>query len=513
MISETTSATPEIGWGITGQVEALFAKSAADPHGAVSPSIYETARIITLAPWLYGQDERVEFLLNQQRPDGVWGGPGEYAMVPTLSATEALLRDLTNSKATRPPRSQVARAAERGVGALRRMLRLQHRPQFSDTIASELIVPALIQDINWLRGSTVLEIPEGAAVGLLQRLRSDPAPVSPKLKHTLEIFGASPALTAVDPVAGNIGCSPASTAAWLAAGRHTDRAGPAVCYLEDVVKRYSGIVPSVAPITTFEYAWIVTTLCSANINAAVPPRVRDTLRHALTGQGAAVGEGLLCDADTTAETLFALLCIGDVRKPDVLLGFDTGEHFCCWPGERNPSVSANAHVLEAIANYVARTGMRDSSFGPIIRRVSAWLEARQHSDGNWVDKWHASAYYATAVCVRAMTVIGGRTAVDRARRWVLETQRPDGSWGRWCGTSEETAYAVQILLRGGVATPAMIDAAVRGADYLRRPNDSAQPPLWHDKDLYAPGRVIAAEVLAALHLVQCAVGEPIVSGR
>ena len=26
------------------------------------------------------------------------------------------------------------------------------------------------------------------------------------------------------------------------------------------------------------------------------------------------------------------------------------------------------------------------------------------------------------------------------------------------------------------------------------------PPLWHDKDLYAPGRIVAAELIAVLHL-------------
>src|SRR5262245_1205198 len=32
-----------------------------------------------------------EYLLTTQHPAGHWGGPGAYALVPTLSATEALL--------------------------------------------------------------------------------------------------------------------------------------------------------------------------------------------------------------------------------------------------------------------------------------------------------------------------------------------------------------------------------------------------------------------------------------
>ena len=59
----------------------------------------------------------------------------------------------------------------------------------------------------------------------------------------------------------------------------------------------------------------------------------------------------------------------------------------------------------------------------------------------------------------------------------------------------------------------MIGAAVRGADYLRHTTGSDHPALWHDKDLYAPKRVIAAEILAAQHLVHSRAGDRIGSGR
>ena len=91
--------------------------------------------------------------------------------------------------------------------------------------------------------------------------------------------------------------------------------------------------------------------------------------------------------------------------------------------------------------------------------------------------------------------------VDRARHWVLATQRPDGAWGNWCGTREETAYAIQILLGDGRAPSRQaLAAAARGRAFLQASEDSGDPPLWHDKDLYAPINVIQAEVLAASHL-------------
>jgi hypothetical protein len=79
----------------------------------------------------------------------------------------------------------------------------------------------------------------------------------------------------------------------------------------------------------------------------------------------------------------------------------------------------------------------------------------------------------------------------------------DGSWGRWGGTYEETAYAVQTLLQTCVsrANGAVEQAAARGCVFLQRSiGDQKHLPLWHGKDLYTPIRVVQAEGLAALHL-------------
>ncbi|MFD0850660.1 prenyltransferase/squalene oxidase repeat-containing protein, partial [Actinomadura adrarensis] len=86
--------------------------------------------------------------------------------------------------------------------------------------------------------------------------------------------------------------------------------------------------------------------------------------------------------------------------------------------------------------------------------MSAWLADRQQADGSWADRWHASPFYATTAATLALHSFGtprGRHAahVDRAVRWVLATQHGDGSWGRWGGTAEETAYALHILLLTG----------------------------------------------------------------
>src|SRR5690348_15962583 len=99
----------------------LVASLLRQPWGQVSPSVYETGRLVTLAPWLPGHAERVTFLLHRQRVDGGWGAPGGYQLVPTLSATEALLATLRRAGAsgTVGMRTQeLADSAGRGLQAL-----------------------------------------------------------------------------------------------------------------------------------------------------------------------------------------------------------------------------------------------------------------------------------------------------------------------------------------------------------------------------------------------------------
>jgi halimadienyl-diphosphate synthase len=89
---------------------------------------------------------------------------------------------------------------------------------------------------------------------------------------------------------------------------------------------------------------------------------------------------------------------------------------------------------------------------------------------------------------------------------VLATQRADGSWGRWEGTLEETAYAMQTLLlpervQGHAMDERYARAAARGLEYAQHGGEmSDYPSLWHDKDLYTPIAIVRAAILAALHL-------------
>ncbi|MGC1213919.1 MAG: prenyltransferase/squalene oxidase repeat-containing protein, partial [Micromonospora sp.] len=216
-------------------------------------------------------------------------------------------------------------------------------------------------------------------------------------------------------------------------------------------------------------------------------------------EGAATGPGLPADADTTAATLYALAAVGRPVDPACLFRYDLGTHFCTWQGEDGSSVTTNAHVLEALGRPGAGA---DGWAVSAARRVTHWLLDQQQPDGSWSDRWHASPYYATASAVSALSGHGGPEvvpAVERAVDGVLEGRHADGSWGRWGGTAEETAYAVQILVAGRPRPE--VDAALAGAvGHLRVTAAIQHPPLWHDKDLYHPPLIVRAAVVSARKL-------------
>jgi halimadienyl-diphosphate synthase len=300
-----------------------------------------------------------------------------------------------------------------------------------------------------------------------------------------------------------VGCSPAATAAWL-----PDRTGchAAVGYLDAVQNRGSGPVPGVTPITVFERAWVLAALTAAGISVTVPRELVGSLHAAFGECGVAAGPGLPPDSDDTAAALYALAQLGSPRSLDYLMAYRVDAHFSCFPDERTPSISTNAHVLQTFGKYLEHNLPQRFRHHVAMSNLSGWLRDHQEADGSWWDKWHASPYYATACCATALhrhSRSASTSTVSRAVEWLLDSQREDGSWGRWSGTYEETAYAVQTLLQTCVsrADNAVEQAAARGCVFLQRSGgDHQQPPLWHDKDLYTPIRVVRAEGLAALHL-------------
>ncbi|WP_242584995.1 prenyltransferase/squalene oxidase repeat-containing protein [Streptomyces sp. MST-110588] len=502
----------------------LLNEATADDLGQSTPSVYETARLVSDAPWLEGHSRRVRFLCERQNPDGTWG-TAEHGLLQTLSAAEALLTVLARGDDVHVPRPQLVNTTALAVTRLSHSLgNHQCPPTLPDTVAVELIVPALIDRIHQHLGrcarsrppfllpwasSILLARPKGCLPSVLAELRAavyQGEPLPEKLWHTWEIL--APATEHPDrhirPYEGAVSCSPAATAAWLGRPHDSERRQAGLRYLHRIQSRYGGPVPVAAPITTFERAWIAGLFAHHGVPHTPPPALLAGLRDALGEAGAPGSPGLPPDADDTAAVLYALLHHGDHIRPDSLMPYFTDDHFCCYPEERSPSSSTNAHALEALVLYVARHPADRGRYRSVIRRTIDWLLAQQHPDGSWSDKWHASPYYATACCVRALAAFAGpvaHPALARASAWALATRLPGGRWGHGAnGTVEETAYAVWILLGRTPQTGAARQALTSARRILQAEcvTDNI-PALWHDKDVYAPLRILRATRLAALH--------------
>ncbi|MFD5513620.1 prenyltransferase/squalene oxidase repeat-containing protein [Streptomyces sp. NPDC127051] len=528
-MTTTNTPSPANTFDAPAAAAKLITDLIAAPWGRPTPSLYETARLVTLAPWLTGHHRRLQHLLGAQHSDGNWGPAVSegFALVPTLSATEALLTTMQRTPAlSGTDRARVTESAHRGLQAALRQLTSRRTP-LPDTHAIELVVPALIEAVNthlhqlhdapspdlpaW-PGPGRLPLPPDVDPTLLASLRSRlqaGGPVPDKVLYSLETTGdAARGARAVRPVPpGTVGASPAATAAWLGPA---PTSGPALRYLETVVSDNDALAPAPVPIDVFERAAVVGVLARAGLRPQVPAPLVKGLIDALGPEGAPGGAGLPADGDTTSIVLFTLAQLGIPQDPGCLFKYEQDDHFCTWPGERTASPSTNAHQLEALGQYLASAGPNPPDaprYQAAVTKTSTWICDQQRADGSWDDKWHASPYYPGMCCTLALAHYGVGAAgavVDKAVHWVLSTQRPDGSWGRWQGTVEETAYALLTLqLSHRAPRPAAERAIARGSAYLlshiTRPDEAV---LWTGKDLYHHRPLAQAPAVAALHLAQ-----------
>jgi len=179
-----------------------------------------------------------------------------------------------------------------------------------------------------------------------------------------------------------------------------------------------------------------------------------------------------------------------------VLTYEEKNHFRCFDLEVNPSISANIHVLGALTQ--AGLDKNNSS----VQKVLIFLEQARGQNPFWVDKWHSSPYYATAHAVIACAGMADEF-VNESVEWLIETQEPDGSWGTYFPTAEETAYAIQALWVWNEKSARVPQSIFRkGAQWLYEHMDEAYPPLWIGKCLYSPKLVVRSAVISAFTLAQ-----------
>lgn len=468
--------------------------------GAVSETAYDTAVVARLVSARDPQQPAFPatsgWLRRHQHADGSWGGriaTGHDRLVSTLAALVRLAE---------LPDAWAQASAQDGAAYIWRHARdWQDDPH--ETVAFELLVPQLLAEARQ-RG---LPLPYEVFAPVLalrdEKLGKIPAgylyDAPTTLLHSLEFLGRgldAERILARRGLNGSYGCSPSATAHVLMRAR------------DDAAERYlhrvmgvalNGGAPTIFPFEVFERGWILYNLGQTGVAIAGTGCHRRYLLDSLTPGGVGMSrEGLQPDCDDTAMALIVLGRAGGAVDLDLLRPFEREGWFSTFPFERTTSNTVNARVLEALK---VGAGAALSRHTPTIAKIARFLDGQRLDGAYWQDKWHVSPYYATAQVTLAARGVAD-ALLEGTRAWLLRTQRPDGSWGRYGGTSEETAYALQALhalapVGDRLAAPAM----ARGVGYLAEHfDDTDYPELWIGKGLYTPYAIVRSAIIAALML-------------
>ena len=138
-------------------------------------------------------------------------------------------------------------------------------------------------------------------------------------------------------------------------------------------------------------------------------------------------------------------------------------------------------VLEALA----ANGVPNSHRA--VRRGVDWLVKNQEPDGSWYGRWGVAYIYGTCFALRGLAASGesDREAhILRAGEWLRSIQNADGGWGESCAsydngiftpersTPSQTAWAIMGLIAGGDPNSLSVQ---HGIEYLletQRPDGS-----------------------------------------
>lgn len=475
-------------------------------QGLVGPSLYDTAQVIRMAPPKEGIWSAMDWLRDQQQPDGGWGvlDLPRIRDISTLAVVLALHQH--------GMRARDRAAAEAGLAFLRRQARDWQGPLPNDIpVGAELLLPQLLNEAR-RAGLTIAAEPYQSLVDLGRKRLDLIGAHAPRAgstpAHSWEGWGRKPDTALID-ASGGVGHSPAASAAWL----HEAADNPRLAEARAGVLRYlagagrstgvhiPGVVPTVWPVPLFERSFALYPLLLAGLlgHPALAQPIAGhlaSLRVALTPHGMGMSESFRCDGDNTGVTVLLLAASGVAADAAPLQNFaDAGSGmFITYPGELQPSLTTTVHAAHAMAELGCLPGAT----------VRAVVEQRK-PDGRWLgDKWHTSWLYTTSHAVAMLLRAGQPDAALAALPALIESQYADGSWSGPQSSLEETAHGALALLafdQYGLLPSAGHQALLRAASWMFRHYHATvfdSTALWIGKDQYWPQRVSRAFGLSAM---------------
>lgn len=157
-----------------------------------------------------------------------------------------------------------------------------------------------------------------------------------------------------------------------------------------------------------------------------------------------------------------------------------------------PSVDITGRVLELLG-YVGY----DKSY-PCVAKALEYLKKDQEPDGSWYGRWGVNYIYGTWQVLRGLAAIGENMQseyVQKAVRWLKSVQNSDGGWGERCDTYDhpqlkgkgpstpsQTAWGLMGMLACGLLHDPATERAVR---YLLR--TQKEDGTWDEPEFTGTG--------------------------
>jgi halimadienyl-diphosphate synthase len=444
--------------------------------------------------------EAMEWLRQNQYPDGSWGGQIRYyhdRIISTLAAIIALVEC--------GDRSKDAKAIQRGESYIHQNVGSLHQDP-CETVGFELILPTLLDkarqlglNLPYTRCARYSHIREAKLRKIPQQLLCSRRVTT---THSLEFMGDKLEMDRsadLQEENGSFGNSPAATAYVLSKGYESPAARQ---YLAETIQIGGGAAMPAYPTEIFVRSWVLYNLDLAGLLDELEDEARAHLDHLYLAWDPEQGVGFsrvysVPDLDDTA-VVFKLLCrAGYEVDPDVFGVYERDDHFVCYAYERNPSIGAHVHLLDALQacpEYGRQPGMLAKALD---------FYRNQLYDAYWFDKWHISPYYMLSHAIIATVGCDDELARE-AVSWIVDTQREDGTWGYFGSTAEETAYCLQaLILYHREVDPLEPAVLYHPAQYLYRQYLSQNhPAMWIEKCLYTPPQIVRSAMLSALRMYE-----------
>jgi halimadienyl-diphosphate synthase len=434
------------------------------------------------------------WLYTNQKEDGSWGSSIEYFHDRIISTLAAIIT-LANTHHSDKFQENIKKGEAYIWYNIKNLKNKEH-----ETVAFELLFPSLMNDAEELKLNLPFheklyheEREKKLILGYGDLISKRPSTITYSMEHLGKNFQFDN-LTSIQGANGSIGNSPAATAYILC----QDYDQWAYNYIQKVLKYNYDTSMGLYPFEIFEQSWILD-----NFQVSKIP-IKNHYKHILSylkenwsNEGISMSKTYPSkDLDDTA-VVFKILSSNNTKlDPSVFTQYFHEDHFKCYKSERNPSMVVQVRVLDAVKS-TNHFEFKDE----FIDKILSYLRKNRFQNGFWKDKWNISPHYMTNLALRAIGDLDSDLA-SRSIDWFINTQNPNGSWGYFNGTVEETAYAVQALTNYH-STVEKIDTEIiaKGAKYLMdNYDDENYPELWIGKGLYAPRNIIKSSLISALYL-------------